>query len=462
MKKSIVFVAGLAISASLGAAEIGRVVVRQLWPWSTDVRIEYELSGVTGPVDVTVEAWNGSEKLDQSRLANALKGERYGISEGGVRTLLLDPVKAFGAAKAALPDFKVKLSVADSPANLDEVLYKIYDLNATSAAQSCTDVTRREILNGEYGDYVTDYASFGEGFVTSASDVLIWTGVTNGLTYKTDKLVMRRIKAGSFTCGGNVNTPGISITIDNDYFIGVFEATYTQCEKLTAGRATLYFSNTLCRAGRPMDSVTFDNIRGSSAETGLAWPNNPTATLGQNTYLQKIRKITGVNSFDLPQEIHWEYAARGGTQTIWNNGMTDEKSQAANTALPLIARTKYTGGWGWSTSVTAPSADVDTSRGTAEVGSYAPNAYGLYDCHGNVAEWCIDRGVPWANMTTDILLYGSTEAANSMRLQKGADWNSGVTAQKIDNRVSTIMYNAKKASGSADGTLGFRFYHAAE
>ena len=461
MKKAIMFVTGLVLSASLGAADIGRVVVRQLWPWSTDVRIEYELSGVSGPVDVSVEVWNGNEKMDQSKVANALKGERYGISEGGVRTLLLDPVKAFGAAKVAIPDFRVKLSVAASPDNLDEVLYKIYDLKAASAAQSCTDVTRREILNGEYGDYVTDYASFGKGFATEASDVLIWTGVTNGPAYKTDKLVMRRIKAGTFTCGGNANTPGISITIAKDYFIGVFEATYRQCENLTAGRTTLYFNNELYRDCRPMDSVSFDNIRGSGTDTGLAWPNNPAATLGANTYVQKMRKITGVSSFDLPQEIHWEYAARGGTQTIWNNGMTDEKSQAANTALPLIARTKYTGGWGWSTSATAPAADVDTSHGTAEVGSYAPNAYGLYDCHGNVAEWCIDRGVSWKDMTADILSNGSTSAADSMRVQKGSDWNQGVTSQKIDYRA-LVVYNVKSASGSAEGTMGFRFYHAAE
>lgn len=461
MKKAIMFVTGLVLSASLGAADIGRVVVRQLWPWSTDVRIEYELSGVSGPVDVSVEVWNGNEKMDQSKVANALKGERYGISEGGVRTLLLDPVRAFGAAKVAIPDFRVKLSVAASPANLDEVLYKIYDLKAATPAQSCTDVTRREILNGVYGDYVTDYRSFGEGFETTASDVLIWTGVTNGPAYKTDKLVMRRIKAGTFTCGGNVSTPGFAVSIDKDYFIGVFEATYRQCENLTAGRVALHFNNELYRDCRPMDSVSFDNIRGSSPDTGLAWPNNPTATLGASTYVQKMRKITGVSSFDLPQEIHWEYAARGGTQTIWNNGMTDEKPQAANTALPLIARTKYTGGWGWSTSVTAPGADVDTSHGTAEVGSYAPNAYGLYDCHGNVAEWCIDRGVSWKDMTESILYNGSTGVVDNVRVQRGSDWNSGVTSQKIDYRA-LVVYNVKAASGSAEGTMGFRFYHAAE
>lgn len=459
MKKLMVSLVVLGVGAALEAAQIERVVVRQLWPWSTDVRVEYELSGVTTPVDIGVEAWNGETKLDSAKLANSIRGARYGIAEGGVGSFVIDPVKAFGAAKTAIPDFRVKLTLSASAANLDEVLYKIYDLTAATPAKSCTDVTRRQILNGEYGDYVTDYASLGQGFTTSASDVLIWTGVTNGLAYKTDKLVMRRIKAGTFTCGGNINTPGIEITIGSDYFIGVFEATYAQCELLTAGRTTLFFSNEVCRAARPMDSVCFDNIRG---QNGKEWPTNPTADLGTQTYLNRIRVKTGVNSFDLPQEIHWEYAARGGTQTIWNNGMTDETSQDRNKVLPLIARTKYTGGWGWSqTEAVLPTGDADTTRGTAEVGSYLPNAFGLYDCHGNVGEWCLDRGLAWGNVTKDYLMSGNTTVEAGQRIVKGADWYTGVTNQKIDRRA-LVVNTGKQIPGSSAGTLGFRFYHAAE
>ena len=446
-------------TVAVNAAVIEQVIVRQQWPWSTDVKVEYRLSGVTGasPVDIAVRAYNGDVELPLP--TGAIRGDRHGIVEDGVGTIVIDPVRAFGTQKTALANFKVKLSLSASKDNLDEVLYKIYDLKAATPAQSCTDVTRRQILNGEYGDYVTDYASLGQGFTTSASDVLIWTGVTNGLAYKTDKLVMRRIKAGTFTCGGNVNTPGIEITIDKDYFIGVFEATYAQCELLQAGRTTLFFSNEVCRAARPMDSVCFDNIRG---QNGKDWPANPTADLGTQTYLNRIRVKTGVNSFDLPQEIHWEYAARGGTQTIWNNGMTDETSQDRNKVLPLIARTKYTGGWGWSqTEAVQPTGDADTTRGTAEVGSYLPNAFGLYDCHGNVGEWCLDRGLAWGSVTKDYLMSGNTTVEAGQRIVKGADWYTGVTNQKIDRRA-LVVNTGKQNPGSSAGTLGFRFYHAAE
>ena len=456
MKKFNTFLVSVLATAALNAAVIEQVIVRQQWPWSTDIKVEYRLSDVTGasPVDVAVKAYNGDVELPLP--TGAITGDRYGISEDGVGTIVIDPVRAFGTQKVALANFKVKLSVSESSGNLDEEIYRIYDLTNGS----CESVSRKDILNGRYGDYETDYGRFGSGFVTSASDVLIWTGVTNGLVYKADKLVMRRIKAGTFTCGGNVNTPGIEITIDQDYFIGVFEATYAQCEHLSPGRANLFFSNETCRAARPMDSLTFGNIRG---EGGLDWPEDQSATLGPNTYLGRIRSLTGVNSFDLPQEIHWEYAARGGTKTIWNNGMTDDASQDKNTALPLIARTKYTGGWGWTTAEAkqAPDGSVDSTRGTAEVGSYFPNAFGLYDCHGNVAEWCLDRYLAWESVTADDLKNGSTAAPTSERVVKGADWYSGVSAQKIDYRQS-VNKNSTNRPSSGSGTLGFRFYHAAE
>ena len=455
MKKFNTFLVSVLATAALNAAVIEQVIVRQQWPWSTDIKVEYRLSGVTGasPVDVAVKAYNGDVELPLP--TGAITGDRYGISEDGVGTIVIDPVRAFGTQKVALANFKVKLSVSESAGNLDEVIYRIYDLTNGS----CESVSRKDILNGRYGDYETDYGRFGSGFVTSASDVLIWTGVTNGLVYKTDKLVMRRIKAGTFTCGGNVNMPGIQITIDQDYFIGVFEATYAQCEHLSPKRANLFFSNETCRAARPMDSLTFTNIRGDG---GKDWPENPTKELGENTYLGKIRKLTGVNSFDLPQEIHWEYAARGGTQTIWNNGMTDDASQDKNTALPLIARTKYTGGWGWTLDeAVQPDGSVDSTRGTAEVGSYFPNAFGLYDCHGNVAEWCLDRYLEWESVTADDLKDGSTTAGEDYRIVKGADWCSGVSDQKIDYRQS-VRRNLTNRPSSGSGTLGFRFYHAAE
>ena len=126
MKKLLAPVLMFSAVLGLDAATIDKVVVRQQWPWSTDVKVEYKISGVTSPVDITVEAYNGSEKLDSSNLAPAMTGDLIGISEDGIGTIVIDPVKAFGSAKIALANFKVKLSTEDS------VLYKIFDLRTVS------------------------------------------------------------------------------------------------------------------------------------------------------------------------------------------------------------------------------------------------------------------------------------------------------------------------------------------
>ena len=56
MKTTMILV-GLLASASLHAAVIQQVIVRQQWPWSTDVKVEYKLAEVTAPVDISVKAF---------------------------------------------------------------------------------------------------------------------------------------------------------------------------------------------------------------------------------------------------------------------------------------------------------------------------------------------------------------------------------------------------------------------
>ena len=162
MKKLVVsLLAALGVQL-LPAAVIEQVLVRQQWPWSTDVKIEYRISGLDGstPVDIVVTAYDGAVPLDSSRLAASLSGDVYGIVANGVGTILLDPIRAFGTEKAAIADFNVELAVKASAANVDEVLYKVVDLNTGSVS----DIRRRDFLNGRCGAYETDYGRFGMGF----------------------------------------------------------------------------------------------------------------------------------------------------------------------------------------------------------------------------------------------------------------------------------------------------------
>ena len=390
MKVTTVLASFLA-AASLNAAVIEQVIVRQQWPWSTDVKVEYKLSGVTSPVDISVKAFNGSVELDSSRLAASMTGDRFGITEDGVGTIIIDPVKAFGTSKVALANFKVKLSVSDSVENINEVLYKIVDLKPdTNGKYNITDVTRRDFYNGKYGSYVTSYSEIDPDFRTSLQDVLIWTDVTNDI-YKTDKMVFRRIPAAgrSFMFQKGINDAtnayssagdGIKVSFSKDFYIGVFELTQRQFRNMTTTFNLQYFhlTNDVCRWTRPADKLRYmHNYKNRPSATGL--------TEGSATYAFSNKIGIDVN---LPTEAMWEYACRAGTDTFkyssaegnlaWNDGFSKK-----------VSRTWDLNGHGNAD----PDRNCGYDYGTLPVGSLKPNAWGLYDMIGNVREWVRDAYV---------------------------------------------------------------------
>ncbi len=91
-------------------------------------------------------------------------------------------------------------------------------------------------------------------------------------------------------------------------------------------------------------------------------------------FCQKLSEKTGRN-YRLPSEAEWEYACRAGTTTSFHFGPT-LTSNLANYR-------------GTSTYQSEPKGEY--RKQTTEVGSFPPNAFGLYDMHGNVWEWCLDH-----------------------------------------------------------------------
>ena len=373
------------------AVKISDVIVRQQWPWSTDIKVEYKLSDVTTPVDVTVTAYNGQRQLDSSNFTKAIKGDRFALSTGGVKSFTIDPVVAFGAEADTLSDFKVRLSVSGSAANMDEVLYRIFDLTSGE----CENVTRAQLLNGEKGDVETDFGKIGEGYRTSLEDVVIWTGVTNNPAYKTTHLVMRKIPAKDvvWQIGSTGDEPGRAaqdsekqqyVKLTQDFYIGVFEFTQSQFEKVRTQNTSYTAEFPVGDAGGggsyPVNNISYSTVRGNISYTGssgekINWPTNAdlhevVADMGRASLLRDLRiRCKGVE-FDLPFDPQWEFACRAGVHDKGlNDGLGLRSGAEESDRFEMI-------GWYKANSGEEPHI----------VGLKRPNAFGLYDMHGNVRE----------------------------------------------------------------------------
>lgn len=165
------------------------------------------------------------------------------------------------------------------------------------------------------------------------------------------------------------------------------------------------------------DAVKWCNAR--SELEGL----NPCYTVGGLTYKtgQTIPDYNpGATGYRLPTGGEWEYAARGGTATRfpWGNTITHNEANYFSSA-----------GFSYDVSATRGFHPVFGS-GTAPVGSFAPNGYGLYEVVGNAAEWCWDAA-------TD----------PGTRIQQNGSWIDGADWERCGSSFGQLPVQADAYSG---------------
>jgi formylglycine-generating enzyme required for sulfatase activity len=128
--------------------------------------------------------------------------------------------------------------------------------------------------------------------------------------------------------------------------------------------------------------------------------------------------------YRLPTEAEWEYACRAGTTTAVSIG---------NGASLSSTQANFDGGFPYGGAATGPVLN-QTSLG----GTYAPNAWGLYDMHGNVAEWCLDYYGPYpGGAVTD----PKGPATGATRVLRGGAYNSpgkSCRSARRDSRSQTL------------------------
>jgi len=142
----------------------------------------------------------------------------------------------------------------------------------------------------------------------------------------------------------------------------------------------------------------------TQAQYEVIMGNNPSWFKGKNRpvewvswhdaveFCQRLSEMTCI-TYSLPSEAQWEYAARAGTRTAFYFGET----------------------------ITSELANYNHNhRKTTQVGSFPPNAFGLYEMHGNVWEWCAD---PWHENYEGAPTDGSVwEGEDPYRLLRGGSW----------------------------------------
>lgn len=459
MKKLMVAAVATILGVTAYPAAITDILVRQQWPWSTDVKVDYRVSGVTSPQKLVVTFSDGDRPLAAAGFSASVKGDWYGVYEDGTKSFVFDPVGTFGISTGEIGDLRVRLELEDSETDYGEVLYKVFDLADGGAVRN---ITRGMFLSGEMGTWESDFTRIGNWFSTTLDDLVIWTALTNDVSFKKDKLVMRKVKAtarDAWTIGtanawsNNFGTePLHTVSLTEDYYIGVFALTRYQYAKI-AGTAL----PDEAYATHPAVNVSYYDIGSGYAggATGtlpgggtevVNWPTNSFRHLvADGKFMDKLRRLTGVQ-FDLPTEAQWEIACRAGTTSELNSGLgiTGWTSHCLN--VENIA-------WNWGSDFSAVGGTVQPMP----VGLKKPNALGLYDMHGNVAEMCLDAYVDDIDVTGggDPLVdpVGHlTPAANAVRTKRGG-WavaGSGNAPLRASNRNN--WYNPDQAKN----VIGFR------
>ena len=202
--------------------------------------------------------------------------------------------------------------------------------------------------------------------------------------------------------GNSYERPRHHVTIEYSFAIGRFPVTFEEWDlaRVRGGVKHDPDDRGWGRGRRPVINVSW-----ADAEAYLAW----------------LSQVTG-EKYRLLSEAEWEYACRAGTTTAYAFGNRIGKHQAQ---------------FGSGT--------------TANVGSFPPNAWGIYDMHGNVWEWCADRwhggyrgapsdGSPWIDI----------EGGAAGRVVRGGSWDDDARGVRAAGRAGF-------APSDRNYGLGFRF-----
>ena len=340
---TVVF-AALALSLLADSPLIEDKIVRQRWPWSGKVDIDYLYTGTTVTSMSFTATWRG-----QSTPTNlvGVKSEGAFRVAPGLNHFEWDPAD-LGLSSQTLLDFDVQIA----PVASDSRTYLVVDL-----------------ANGGY--------SFLSGVPAGG-----WTS-----EYKTSKMVFKRIPKGTYRwgtseygeyravwSGGQSGAIGRGstlhdVTYTSDYYFPIFELTQCQNSWIVSGSAVT--GDSAMRPCQP-SSVMYTSIRGETLDDGtttVCWPQTG-HKVNSTSFIGKLRAIIERNGqpsllADLPTTDQWQLAMSAGTSTFWPNGGTAAEKDVTGLYESYLAEICWT--------------DAKSSGWNHDVGTKAANGWGFYD-----------------------------------------------------------------------------------
>jgi len=237
-----------------------------------------------------------------------------------------------------------------------------------------------------------------------------------------DELTMKlvSIPAGEFSMGSNNETPmeqPVSrVKIKDGFMMGATEVTLRQYRKFDPdylnGVYDMHFKDEVQR-GYYMNDMDFPVIR-------VSWQKAV-------DYCKWLSKKTG-KKVSLPTEAQWEWACRASTDTpLSYGGLDSDFSKYANLADAKVIEMAVSGvnpkpmknpKWSNDFELKDPRFN-DGVLHLAEVGSFAPNAWGLHDMHGNAAEWTMSEYLPYPYSDKSNI----KKASGKQRVVRGGSWH---------------------------------------
>lgn len=225
------------------------------------------------------------------------------------------------------------------------------------------------------------------------------------------------IPSGTFLMGSPTNEKERNngekqhqVTISREFYIGQYEVTQGQWKVVMGNNPSSHALRISESVDRPIESVSWNDVQ------------------------EFIKRLNAKNEgkYRLPTEAEWEYAARAGTKTPFGIG---DGYNLSSTEAHFDARFPY-----------GNALQGERYTMTREVGDYLPNAWKLYDMHGNVWEWCND----WSGEYTNGSVTDPTgPTTGSYRIMRGGSY-------KHPGMKSRSAFRAAESPSSSNSDLGFR------